>query len=132
MKMRVERDVEVGSTYVTLSDAAVHRTIELDDLVLVDLDESGSVVGIDLAVDVRQLSPRETRLLCNAFPSVAVELGLRPVEPHPGEWVPVTQQFSDLSTFIELFFTSSRFVEPRGRAIDSPSGNSVRPEALAS
>lgn len=46
--IRIEVDLEVDAAYIGLSDAAVARTVELSDQVLVDLDEFGVAVGIEV------------------------------------------------------------------------------------
>jgi uncharacterized protein YuzE len=41
-------DAECGATYVLLSDEPVARTVELSDLVHVDLDADGNPVGVEV------------------------------------------------------------------------------------
>lgn len=46
--MMAEWDTEAGASYLTVSDREVARTRHFGDLVSVDLDEAGAVVGIEV------------------------------------------------------------------------------------
>jgi uncharacterized protein YuzE len=46
--MRLKYDLNVGALYIRLSDEAVARSREIDDNTSVDLDETGSLVGIEV------------------------------------------------------------------------------------
>jgi len=45
----VEQDPETGASYITLGEGTVSRTVEVSELVMVDLDAAGGVVGIEFA-----------------------------------------------------------------------------------
>lgn len=44
----VEIDPSAQSVYVRFSSKAVHKTIETDDMAVVDLDRNNNVVGVEL------------------------------------------------------------------------------------
>jgi uncharacterized protein YuzE len=46
--IRVELDAEANAVYVRLSDASVARTVDANRDVLVDLDERGATVGVEV------------------------------------------------------------------------------------
>lgn len=46
--MRLKYDLNVGALYIRLSDSPVARTQEINDNTLVDLDEAGRVIGIEV------------------------------------------------------------------------------------
>jgi uncharacterized protein YuzE len=46
--MRLKYDLNIGALYIRLTDEPVARTQEIDDNTLVDLDEIGGVVGIEV------------------------------------------------------------------------------------
>lgn len=48
--MRISYDPSVEATYVTITDAQVTRTIEVSDVVMIDVDADGNTVGIELAM----------------------------------------------------------------------------------
>lgn len=54
MQIQVTRSSELHAGYVELADKKIHRSEELTDDVIVDLDEFGCVVGVEL-LDLDQL-----------------------------------------------------------------------------
>lgn len=48
MSIVIEVDADLKSAYIRLSSDQVARTIEFNDLIMVDLDEFGVAVGIEL------------------------------------------------------------------------------------
>lgn len=55
--MLVQYDTEAGATYVELVDeAAVARTVEVSDLVMVDVDAQGQPVGVEFVVPPRLIT----------------------------------------------------------------------------
>jgi len=46
--MRLEYDLNVGALYIALTDSPVATTREVGDNANIDLDEAGSVVGIEV------------------------------------------------------------------------------------
>lgn len=46
--MRLEYDLDVGALYIALIDSPVARTVEYGDNANVDLDATGSLVGIEV------------------------------------------------------------------------------------
>ena len=74
--MIVEQDVDARATYISLTEGEVARTVSIGDLIMVDLDKDGDVVGVELLVTTHEISslPRDDLLaLANAYP-VMVDL----------------------------------------------------------
>ena len=46
--LKIEIDNEMETGYVTFSRSEVHRTVSLDELINLDLDKAGAVVGLEL------------------------------------------------------------------------------------
>ena len=46
--MKIEYDREVDAIYICLQQKQVAKTIELSDVVKVDLDEDGNLIGIEV------------------------------------------------------------------------------------
>ena len=46
--MKIEYDREVDAVYIYLQEKEVVKTIELSDVVKVDLDEKGNLIGIEV------------------------------------------------------------------------------------
>ena len=46
--MKIEYSADVDALYVYLQEVEVARSVEPDDGIVVDLDESGDVVGVEL------------------------------------------------------------------------------------
>ncbi len=59
--IQISHDEEVGTLYLKLSENEIARTIEIEEnAVLLDLDKSGDVVGVellDLSVAAQYLTP---------------------------------------------------------------------------
>ena len=72
--MRVEFDPEVRAWYLTLSDTPVSTTVHVSDEVLVDLDESGGVVGVEFLLAPAELSDEVRASLFGRFPEVRTAL----------------------------------------------------------
>lgn len=55
--MKLVNDVVARMSYITvLADTAVHETREIDDRVVIDFDDRGRVVGIELFDTVKDAS----------------------------------------------------------------------------
>jgi uncharacterized protein YuzE len=72
--MVVERDPETGAVYCAFGTAPVARTRHLSDLVLVDVDNLGDVIGVEFAGDPRRLTDDDWRAVLEAVPQRAVQL----------------------------------------------------------
>ncbi len=70
MPMRIEEDPITGATYVTLRDNSVARTVDVTDLITVDLDGAGDVVGVDFAMPPSELTPDEVRSILSTYPEL--------------------------------------------------------------
>ena len=67
--MLISYDTESDAYYLTLSDGEVARTVHISDAVMVDLDESGGVIGIELLCSPHLLSADERTALVERFPA---------------------------------------------------------------
>jgi uncharacterized protein YuzE len=65
--MIVSYDVEAGATYLELSDVPVARTVSVSDLVAVDVDETGSPVGVEFAVAPNKITDRMVERVADRF-----------------------------------------------------------------
>ena len=68
--MMVQYDPEAGATYVELTDASVARTVNVGDLVTVDVDEAGQPVGIDFAVLPSKITDSMLYAVADHFPAL--------------------------------------------------------------
>ncbi len=67
--MLVTYDTEAGATYLSLIwDARVAHTRELTDLVMIDYDSDGRVVGAELLVGPAQITQQMLRGLADVEP----------------------------------------------------------------
>ena len=94
--IRQSYDLDAGALYITMTDRKVARTVEIDAGTLVDLDDTGSVVGIEViapqrAWPIRQIideygiSKEDAAQLLAYFPGTAQ---FAPPQ-HPAPGVPV-------------------------------------------
>lgn len=68
--MMVHYDPEAGATYVELTGADVARTVNVGDLVSVDVDANGEPVGIDFAVLPSKITDSMLFAIADHFPSL--------------------------------------------------------------
>ncbi|MDK3255077.1 DUF2283 domain-containing protein [Blastococcus capsensis] len=69
--MLVQYDTEAGATYVELVDGvAVARTIEISDLVMVDVDAEDNPVGVEFVVPPRGITDEMLRVVGKRFPEL--------------------------------------------------------------
>lgn len=66
--MYVSFDPYAGATYIELSDQKPARTISVTDLVMVDVDERGRMVGVEFAVRPDEISDEMLGALVAHFP----------------------------------------------------------------
>ena len=57
--MKLEYDRQADAIYIRLRDAEIATTRELDDHVIIDLDEGGRMVGIELLFVSDYLRPED-------------------------------------------------------------------------
>lgn len=74
--MYVSYDPDLGATYVEWAEGVVASTVSVSDLVLVDVDEYGTPLGVDFAVAPDRISDTMLARLVQAFPALK-ELGER-------------------------------------------------------
>ena len=55
-KMSLEIDQEAGAAYLQFSDDFVHRTVDFNDSIAVDLDEHDVVIGVEI-IDLTRSVP---------------------------------------------------------------------------
>lgn len=46
--MKIEYDREVDALYVRLQEKYVHKTLEIEDGLNIDLDENGKLIGVEI------------------------------------------------------------------------------------
>ncbi len=68
--MRVDYDPEVQAWYLTLSEAAVAKTVHVSDEVAVDVDDAGDVVGVEFLLAPATIEPSVRDTLFERFPVV--------------------------------------------------------------
>jgi hypothetical protein len=65
----LERDTVTGASHVVFDpNAEIARTKSVSDLIMVDIDEAGVPIGVEVAMDYRRLNDEHWRLVINAFP----------------------------------------------------------------
>jgi uncharacterized protein YuzE len=68
--MRITYDARARAAFVYVSDAPIRETREITETVLIDLDDDGNVVGIELLdVDAPTVEDITTRCICDPLPS---------------------------------------------------------------
>lgn len=55
--MQISYDVAARATYVELHEGVVERTVDVSDLVMVDVDEFGKVLGVEFLVLPNEITP---------------------------------------------------------------------------
>ena len=80
--MLVSYDPDAGATYVELSKAPVHHTIEVNDVVMADVDATGAPVGLEFLVLPDKITTSMLQALRAHFPDLAL---LR----EPERWLPL-------------------------------------------
>lgn len=74
-KVRVEIDIQQDTAYVTLSRSEIVKTAEYSDSILVDLDEHGVAVGIEILGTGTKLPLSDLERQFHIHSSVAPILG---------------------------------------------------------
>jgi uncharacterized protein YuzE len=72
--MKREQDPATKATYFTLHDGPVARTVTVSDLIMVDLAEDQSVVGVEFAFDPAGATDDEMAKLSEAFPGFGAQI----------------------------------------------------------
>jgi uncharacterized protein YuzE len=72
--MQLSYDLDAGALYIKLSDAAVTRTVEVDDTTLVDLDHAGIVRGIEVTAITQILPLGDILSKCQVPPGEEAQL----------------------------------------------------------
>ena len=70
IRVIVSYDTDHGATYVELAESAPVRSVDVSDLVIVDVDETGHPVGIDFAVSPAKITPKMLEDLSACFPAL--------------------------------------------------------------
>jgi uncharacterized protein YuzE len=69
--MFAETDLKTGATYVQLSEAPVARTlVHLSEVIMVDVDEYGTPVGVEIVAPVDTIDREDWRALADVVPEV--------------------------------------------------------------
>ena len=88
MSITIEVDTRLHAAYIKLADEPVVRTVEFNDLILVDLDQYGVAVGIELLDEGAQLPFTELVDVFHVHSDV-VEL-LRLIRPSVASYLQLT------------------------------------------
>lgn len=92
----IELDTVLHAAYIRLSDHAVVRTVALDDQVMVDLDEFGVAVGVEV---LDESAPLPFARLTDEFHVHTDVIGLlRFIRPDIASFVGVTQGNDGMTT----------------------------------
>lgn len=68
--MMVTYDTEADATYVQVADGRVATTVDVTDLVMVDLDAHGQLLGVEFAVSPRYVTDAMLYRLAEQFPEL--------------------------------------------------------------
>jgi uncharacterized protein YuzE len=68
--MFAEADMRTGAVYVTVSEGAVARTVDVSDVIMVDVDDDDTPLGIDFAVPIDAVDERDWHALAELLPEV--------------------------------------------------------------
>jgi uncharacterized protein YuzE len=69
----LERDLTTGTTYYVLDeDAPIARTVHVDDLIMVDVDDQGRPLGIEIVGPLLNVEQAWSRLI-GTFPALVRE-----------------------------------------------------------
>jgi uncharacterized protein YuzE len=76
-------DAEADATYYVVSDGTFHHTVHVTDLIMVNVDERGKVIGVEFAFNDEDASQGELDALFSAYPQLRKELpmGFRQSRP---------------------------------------------------
>ena len=66
--MQVSYDTEACTTYITMAEGSVARTVDLTDVIAVDLDATGRPLGVELLVLPHNISDEMIEDIVEAFP----------------------------------------------------------------
>ena len=70
--MKITYDKIANAAYMTLRKGKVSKTVEMSDSVIVDLDKSGNILGIELLEASKQF-PRKS-LASNVLSGIPIEI----------------------------------------------------------
>lgn len=70
--MYVSYDLNAGATYVELMDGEVAQTVEISDLVMVDVNVHGEPLGVEFVVPPSQITPEMIERVVFRFPTLDV------------------------------------------------------------
>ena len=81
----VQYDPEVGATYVSLiaDSSTAAATVEVSDLVSVDLDRNHEPIGVDFAVPPHMITGTMIEKVIETFPTLKSTIG------NPHTWLPM-------------------------------------------
>jgi uncharacterized protein YuzE len=65
-----EADMKTGAVYVLLSEGAVARTVDVSDVIMVDIDDDDVPLGIEFAVPVGAVGHDDWYALAKVVPEV--------------------------------------------------------------
>ena len=88
-EIQLEVDMMAGAAYIRLSTSTVHRTVQATDSVLIDLDDMGVAVGVEVLVLAAEIPFSRLKDDFHVHSDV-VEL-LRQIQPSVAGYLELTQ-----------------------------------------
>ncbi len=70
MGVLIQYDTEADAAYFELADGDVAETVEISDLVMVEVDASGRVLGVEVAMHPSRVAQDVWQRLFERFPAV--------------------------------------------------------------
>jgi uncharacterized protein YuzE len=68
--MYVSYDLSAGATYVEVMEGETARTVEISDLVMVDVNASGEPLGVEFVVPPSQITSEMIDRVVKRFPTL--------------------------------------------------------------
>jgi uncharacterized protein YuzE len=111
----VDIDTEIGAAYVKLGDAKIVRTVEHTDDIMVDLDELGMVVGIEI-LDLSVPVPLDELVAQHHIKSTTLARLLAGIRPVPRNTAVMSSGSQSATTSYRALSTSAR----QGESVIAP------------
>jgi uncharacterized protein YuzE len=95
-----EYDAEADATYFVVSEGTFDHTVHVTDLIMVNVDEHGNVLGVEFAFNDEDASQGELDMLFGAYPQLRKELPMgyrrrRPIDMNELAGVVVSESIDD-------------------------------------
>lgn len=70
--MQISYDIDARTTYITVSDAKITRTVDVSPTIAVDVDAVGEAVGVEFLVLPHNVTDDMVHLLADQFPALRI------------------------------------------------------------